>query len=423
MGYNTIEPTGSSLADRSDKHNLMASSIHRALVTEVYIDRGEVQVYLERIGYSAKITIPLLALSAPPSLSEDNRADFKKASWGRYIPQVGDLLLVAFGTNMELYALGYTAVYYPGYKLGDEQNESTGGIGWGDTSGKTMKPGDWDFKSARDSFLYLGDKAKISSGPVATTYNKETQDITHSATLHLNKSSSSSQQFGAVRRFLLPTDTEESYVPSGRGITYAQEFTTAVKWDGIPGGTELARLAMGDVMDDSLPAISLKLSNLGQPTRRHFSANDFTGFIPVYDEVVDCSGNYEVTAALAQGYTWTTPLATWTTTNLNTNVTSSAAVSLTSGAAMNLTAGATMTLTGALLQLGSVAAVSPAVKGTEFTTALSTFLAAIVAAAIPGAVPDPTGVASATFAAALGSAAGNLSAALSNTLSTKVMVE
>jgi len=369
----------------------------------------------------------LVGLSAPPSLTEEGKANFKQASWGRYIPQVGDMMLVAFGANMELYALGYTAVFYPGFDIADEQNETTGGIGWGDISAKEMKPGDWDFKSARNASLYLGEKAKIASGTCSSTYNQSTQDITNTATLHMDKSGSSTRLFGAVRRFLLPTDSEETYVPSGRGITYAQEHTTSVKWDGIPGGAELARLSMGDVMDDSIPSVMLKLSTFGQPTRRHFSANDFSGLVPVYDEITDCLGNYEVLSVTGTNFMWTTALASWNITNLNTTLNSSAAISLTSGAAMTLNSGAALSLTSTgntvitapVTQIGSAAASSPAVKGTEYLAAFNAFLTAVVSAtAVVGTAPQ-----NATALTAIGAAATALQSLIGNTVSSKVLVE
>jgi hypothetical protein len=139
MGSNSINVRGNSFDRRHRDHEKLFNAIHRARVTDVFVEKGTMAVVLEGVAYSAQVTIPLLGLSAPPSVTEEEReqgkANFKASSWGRYLPQVGDLVLVGFGSNGELHALGYSAIFYRGFDLSDSEEESTGGIGWGETSG------------------------------------------------------------------------------------------------------------------------------------------------------------------------------------------------------------------------------------------------------------------------------------------------
>lgn len=332
MGHNRYVPKSNSFALRNEQHKVSSTAIHRAIVTEVYIADGTCKVRLEDLFYEATINFPLLSLSVP---APGGTVDYKSASWGRYIPQKNDILLVAFESNGTLHALGYSSLYFRGLETADKSLEDSGGISWSKVSAKDIRQGDWDFKSSRGSVLYLGQKAKIGSSNCSTTYNVSTADIVTTTDLLIDNIGMSSFRYGSVRRRVLPTDAQEAYIPSGRlspagGISTAQEATLAVKWTGPnPDGSDLATLSFGDVVEEKGGTQILKLSQSGLPVRRYFFNTDLNGLVKTYEEEVDCLGNYAVTAATSTQFNWSTPLANWTITNLQLNVTSSASIGFT----------------------------------------------------------------------------------------------
>jgi hypothetical protein len=395
MGSNSINVRGSSFDRRYRDHEKMFNAIHRARVTDVFVDKGTMAVILEGVSYSAQITIPLLGLSAPPGITEEEReqgkSNFKAASWGRYIPQVGDLILVGFGSNGDLYALGYSAIFYRGFDFSDAAEESTGGIGWGETSGRQMKPGDWDFRSARAASLYLGERASLAAGPYSVAVNAPTDDITITAPLLIGSIGTSRLLFGMVERVVLPTDRSATSIPSPRAGTTAQEGTIKVRWNGGPvDGQELATWSIGDVIDDDDTTAFLRLSNatVPQPVRRYFNSVDNTGYITSYTEMVDAGGNFEVTAPTATDFQWSTVLANWKIDNLSTGLTSVAGIDMSCNALFNITGtGGVVLDSSALIQLGGSGATEPFVMGLKWQSLMNALLTALVSHTHPiGAV-------------------------------------
>jgi hypothetical protein len=362
MGYNTVIPNNSSFASRNKLQSTIFSTIHRAVVTDLHLEKGTVNVSLETVSHSAEVTIPLIGLSMPAN--SDAETSMKSSSWGRYIPQIGDMLLVAFSANGNLHALGYSAMYYKGFEVSDMLTEETGGIGWGKTSGKSLKPGDWDFKSSRESYLYLGDCARLSSGPYSIVLSSSTQDVTVTTSLHLENIGVSKLRFGDVRRFVLPTDLDESYIACDRvsmsGFPEtAQEATINVKCPGLStSGSDIALWSIGDVIDDAGVTASIMRSESGNPVRKYFKASDSSGLITTYEEIVDSIGNYALSSDTAILCEWDTKLANWKISNLTTEIASTTSILLDS----------------ILVKLGGNAAVSSVLKGTEFVNSFSTFL-------------------------------------------------
>ena len=419
MGYDAINPRAGSFKKRSMDHQKLYSAIHRARVTDVFVDKGTVAVTLENVAYSAQVNIPLLGLSAPPSTTEVNKSNFKSSSWGRYIPQVGDLLLVGFGSNGDLYSLGYHAIFYGGFEVADVDNETTGGIGWGETSGKEMKSGDWDFKSSRNCNVYLGEKASISSGPYSMTINQSTSDVIVTTPLLNGVTGNSNFLYGECRRVILPTDTEESTIPTTRAGTAAQEATFKLKWNGgSPEGQELVTWSIGDVIDDDGATAMLRLSdaNVPQPVRRYFNCTDNSGYINSYTEMVDAGGNYNVSSSLGTEFKWDTLLASWEISNLSTKITSTTTVDISAITTCTIEGTAGVILdSAALVQLGGSSASEPMVLGLKWQSFISALLIALSSHTHPSPA-GPTGP-SADFSAQVAS----LTAQVSNSLSTKVL--
>lgn len=327
------------------------SHIHKTRVTDVHVDKGTVDVDFEKYPYRREVTFPLLGLSSPPKPDPDVDTS-KSSSWGRYIPQVGDMLLVGFSSSGEAFALGYYAIYYAGFDQKDEARKEKGGIGWGSASDRKLKPGDWDFKSSRGGVLYLGDRARIGSGSSTIELSKSDNSIT--TTTNLNRSRygmASETRQGDVKRVVLPTDTSESYVASGLNpLLNAQESLDVVRVGSInPAflltGQELVRQSIGEVIDDDSPAPMLMTSALGSYVRSYIGVKDASGTLRVYESKVDMLGNYEVSATTATQFQWTTPLAAWDITNLSTSITCVASFDVTATESVSFTAGTSFDVT------------------------------------------------------------------------------
>jgi len=407
------------LLSKQKDNDRFLQCIHRATVTDVHIDKGTVNVEFEDINYSDEVTIPLLGLSMPPKKSESD-ANELSSSWGRYIPQENDVLLVGFSPNGKLYSLGYHAVFYEGFTQKDTDRESTGGIGWGESSAKKMKPGDWDFKSARNSALYLGDKVKLSSGPHSILVNNSSGDITSKSSLLVGQYGSSSEsRKGGARRKILPTDSAETSIYNLQ-FQVAQESTDVVR-SGFPQ-LELTRTSMGDVVDELTFQVMPSLTG-GTVVRRLEAVKDPFGITDLYAKKVDDLGNCGIEAPTALLFQWLTPASTWNIVNTTTTIASSTAYNITAPA-VAFTAPTSFVVTSPNVQLGSPAAVDFVVKGTTFMTALSAFLAAIAAAgATNAAIIPPTPIGNGAMLVAITTAAAALASALAGTLSLKVKTE
>lgn len=414
------------LLEKKKQHDSFFSSIHKAKVTDVHIDKGTISVLFDDLVYGRdNVTMPLVGLSIPSGDEEGTTT-----SWGRYIPQVDDWVLVAFGSNGECFALGYYAVYYQGMKMMDDNREARGGIGWGESSGKKLKPGDWDFKSARGSFLYLGDKAQLKSGPYSISLNKSTADITIKGQLLIDTyGEASSIRAGAVRRMALPTDTKETYMPDPTNSSRTlQEWTNVVRAGSAvkPDGIELARYQMGEVIAEPplfLPMVPIVdfpdlalLTGLG--VRHYRSSKDPSGTISMYDEIVDDLGNYGVSALTAVAFQWLTPTAMWSITNKDTTITSSATFLVVSPS-ITLQAAASAVVEAPKVSLGGINAAEPLIKGAQFVSSMTTFLG-VVAGASTGVATLPQAVAA---LAAISAAANVMLGQLSGLVSTSVFTE
>ena len=462
MGNNAYIPGAGSLGARKDYDADIYSKINMVQVVEVNLEDGTVKVSFLNLSLQTSATIPLLGLSLPPDKANPTVRDYTSAGWGRYIPQVGDIMLGAYSTDGTLHLFGYSTSYYSSYDVTDQAKESKGGIGWGKSSGKTLKPGDWDFKSARGCMFYMGDKINLSSSNCSMVLNQNSQDINISTPLLIESISSSYKRFGAVRRKVYPTDSAESYMaisdiinPVRVAGSVAQEFTVDLRWGSgsslQPPGGSLAYLAIGDVVDDLNPTVAATgyslLEGDSAPIRYYFhlpNAIDPTDTLKAYAETIDALGNYEVQSNRATLFKWNTPLAAWEISNLSTEMSSTTTFDISSVGNMSLaSSGGTMDITSAmdmtasstlnalfegktgvvlssdiLAKLGGSAASEPVIKGTIWITMFNKLLVALLAHFHTSPV-GPT----ATSADLAVNLAANVYPDLANILSTKVLTE
>lgn len=329
--HNRILPKAGSVSRRKQQHADMMNSIHKATVTDVYLDNGTCQVIFEKLPLSLRVNFPLLGLSVP--LGGDGYSDWKSSSWGRYIPHVGDVLLIAFEYNNSAFALGYYSVDYREMKLRDADSvkNGEGGISWGDASHKELKSGDWDFKSSNGSYLTLSDRARIGSNNCSVTMDSNNASVSISTNTLVLEPGNVRVLSGTVKRKLLPIDFEESIVPSGRGDTNSQEHTVSVNWPNSPATeSPLAFHSIGDVTEEKAGVNMLKVSSLGNPVRKHEYFTDRSGTIKVHEETIDSFGNYLMESNLAIKREYKSPLSDWSVLNKSFDITSSQGFDLTS---------------------------------------------------------------------------------------------
>lgn len=449
MGRIRINPSPAQQA--REANSSFFSAIHRGRVSAVHIDRGTVEVQFDGFSYSREMTFPLLGLSYPYKKSNEDTTHVQATSWGRYIPQEGDMLLVGFSTTGEAFALGYSALFYEGFKYQDDANEATGGIGWGEASGKRLQPGDWDFKSSRGCAFSLGDKVKLNSGPHSIIIDKTMGDLTVTSGLVQDSyGEAGSRRKGDARRYLLPSDAAETYIFSlipGNNTKTAQESYDVVSYGSLVGlPIELTRIHHGEVVDETtktvmVPAINTSLKPLvlmvGTGVRMLHSVKDPSGTTDFYVSAIDDLGNYGVSAISATGFQWMTPAATWQIDNLNTIHNSTGTYSLTSpaitltGATSISLSGGTISVTGStsvtvtaptISALGTVVLGAtgglPLVKATPALLGKWAAYFAAAATAFAALAAEPTLVASATATGAAGTAAGLLAAELAASATT-----
>ena len=461
MGSRANIPSAGSLGNRKGFDESVYSKINRVQVTDVNVEKGTVSITFLNLSVSTTATIPLLGLSCPPDAVNRRDRDYTSAGWGRYIPQVGDVMIGAYGTDGTFHLFGYSTSYYTSYTVVDSAKESKGGIGWSSASGKTLKPGDWDFKSSRGCMFYLGDKINLSSSNCAITLDQTAQETVISSPLLVGAASSSQTRYGSVKRRALATDTSESYITIAADVsnpsrvsTVAQEYTVEINWGSgeatRPPGGRVAYFAIGDVVDDLSPTAGVTGYDLLQgdngPVRYIFylpNAADPTDNLKTYLETVDALGNYSLESSIATSFKWSTPLASWEVSNLSTEITStgtfdvtSTGLSLTSNSTMDLSATAgftassettsvldssikTVVSSDALVHLGKDGVIEGLVKGNQWKILFDLLMSALLAHTHPSAV-GPTGP-SADFAIQYG--LNFLPAKTQLVLSTKVFTE
>ena len=94
----------------------------------------------------------------------------------------------------------------------------------------------------------------------------------------------------------------------------------------------LARLTIGDVVDDLTGQMKVPTINPLMPLRYYLAAYNSTYLLPAYEATIDALGNKQEEALLATNMKWNTPLATWDVTNLSTGFISTTEFSVTSPA-------------------------------------------------------------------------------------------
>lgn len=370
-------------------------------------------------GLSAKresLEIPFAGFSVAGSKDDDgNLLNGFRSSWIRYMPQVDDLVYVAFGPRGEARILG-PANMPGGYKaLADSRDKFKSKFPYADFT--DLKQGEWDMRSSggayifgnRDGALYLA-----AGSTVTQRLDKQNNETRAQAGLWVQGSVGSYVRLGDIKR-RLPTEFKETSKIE-LDPTAPKEFSVHLETN-LPVPLLIADEQLGGVRDDfGAP----RLSTLAQPLRyrRKIWALGSTALvsIPVHSDEVDILGNqtidYGVTSTnvdVSGGPVTNFSLSGLTvsaTGTVSASMSSSGVASVSGDALAQLTSTALAQVDALVVQLGTPLALgNPAVHGTTLLIQLGIIVAALVALSATMVIQEgPTttkGIAWATFGSAL----------------------
>jgi hypothetical protein len=397
---------GRGLNEFRDREGWLNRTVRGHVVT-VDPGRGRASVSFEGAGGERTATIPVGWMSI------DTRSN--RYAWSRYMPTVGDIVLLAFDTNGDVHVLGYDTLNYE--QLQQLQEEGVVPH-W-----RTLQPGEWDQAGAGGAYIHGGINGTLElSGRTVTWRLKGSQlraDLR--APLMAVAGDAGSMRVGDVKRQKLPTDPAESGIVGSDGSTL-KEFRVQVSRNvgGLDDAPQ-AEIHAGDIIDSTLLE---ERSAVGRPKKLRFrvynglpSATGTEGTRSAWISEVDQGGNWTVEAGLAgAGATFTFRSTTGKLDLAFFDVVATATGSISARAT------STASLEGvAKTVLGGSSGVHPAVFGDALQVALNTFCSTVVAVAptLVGAI-DPT---SAGAIGTIATAAGVLQGALAGILSTNVFLD
>ena len=351
------------LQDETQYHN----RINVGQIVGVRPDDGIIQVRLTT-GALHKMPIPVYGFSMPIN-DQDNqqlRAG-TRASWVRYMPQVGDFVKVGFGPDNRPEVIAAAtwgdlpSERGPPGQLGGYAQYSRArdrGVPGMETF-YTLFPGEWDLRSSGNAYIRGGQFGTLflAGGGVTLSLQKEQEELNARAGLTKVDSTGAELRFGDVKR-QTGTDFQETVVPgSGKEwlLQLSQQLAPA---PALPNQffTENA----GDIRDSQGV---IELSSAGNPLRLReqvFDGLPQTGQPIPYVRTVDSLGNVEEVL----GSTATSHV-----------ITGSTIASFSRSGYLTLTYGAeqSISLQAPLINLGANAS-EPVVRGNALNTYLTTTL-------------------------------------------------
>lgn len=281
----------------------------RAQVTAVDNTNGFVTFNLEASPAGGKVaTVAPLWASFPRGGG---------AAWGRFMPQVSDILKVAFDYDDAPRIVGYDIA-------AEKEGFPFGRVGWPslaalhetansnpsakvtvtDSKGNKsqvsiakyaqfipLQPGEFDFMSSGGAYIYgqANGRLYMAGGAVSVSLNKNDLLIEQYAQCWTHHADDCTFRFGQVRR-PDPADTIEKTLTIDAGGTY-KEFSALLKTTQAPGvALDLASIQLGNVVvgDGQIPE---KLD--GVDLRFLVRAHNIAG-IEMFSMVTDMNGNHQI---------------------------------------------------------------------------------------------------------------------------------
>lgn len=257
--------------ERGTRGVLNPTGVHnrtiRAQVSAVDADNGYVIFTYESLPSGGKYaTVPPLWLSFPP-------ASVGGPAWGRFMPQITDMVKVSFDYNDEPRIVGYDVVAnkplvgdgHSGWPQLKDINENAKNSS--DTSKakfgqfNPLKPGEYDFMSSGGAYIYGGSTGRLylAGGAVSISLVKNDMRMQARALLWSHIADDSEFKFGQVRR--RKDDGTEAIVSSDQNGDF-KEFRVTVNKSTDSGKQELASIVVGNVVDDTGNIVQGKQSSI-----------------------------------------------------------------------------------------------------------------------------------------------------------------
>lgn len=270
----------------------------RAQITSVDADNGFVLLTYESLPAGGKYaTVPPLWMSFPSG-------DIGGPAWGRYMPQISDMVKVSFDYNDEPRLVGYDVIAakknvadgYTGWPQLKEQNANAQSS---DDNSRAkfgqfnpLAPGEYDFMSSGGAYIYGNTYGRLymAGGAVSISLIKNDLRLQSRAQLWSHIADDSEFKFGQVRR--RKSDGTEAIV-SGDQDGQLKEMSAKIYKSTDSGKQDVAHMVMGNVLDDSGTQISTPNA---QSAVRHmlqiFNANAELRLRHFFDQ----DGNWEIHA-------------------------------------------------------------------------------------------------------------------------------
>lgn len=242
-------------------------------ITAVDARNGIVGVrFLTGGGQRPEVRIPMFQLSVMGANS----------SWFRFMPQVGDRVTLIQNVDGTMHIANYECVNYAQLADADQEDQFLF---------RPLKEGEFEIRSAGFASVFgsrLGE-LRLAGGPATLTLSRENLVATLDAPLVRATATSCEIRFGELRRKFLPTDTEETSIPTFR------EFKLVVARDVVAAALPMVEVKMGDVVTE-VPPYPPALSALPTPSplRTSMRVLDPTGLFALFGMRVDALGNLEI---------------------------------------------------------------------------------------------------------------------------------
>lgn len=289
-----------SVGDIIDQRGVLNRTI-RAQVRTVDSDNGFVVLIYENMPSGGKyVTAAPLWMSFPDS-------KIGNPSWGRFMPQEGDLVRVSFDYNDRPIIVGYdidaaklgVADGHSGWPAINDEYKKAAGDENGDASKAKfaqftpIKPGEYDFMSNGGAYIYGNNQGRLylAGGSVSVTLIKNDLRISQRAQLLSHTADDCELRFGQVRRINSANNLDEKVSSDSDGKF--KEFGVVLKKTLEAGSSQdVATFKMGNVIDDSGSA---QQSSASKDARLWYQAFTDAGE-EALKMVIDNVGNWDILA-------------------------------------------------------------------------------------------------------------------------------
>jgi len=257
----------------------------RSRIIDVRPEKGTCTLeYESTIGQRNDVHIPLLAFSF-------NVKSPDQSAWMRYMPQIGDVVLISFDANGTPYIIGYDTLSYE--ELQKQDSSKLPGfvfrqLKWGEFDCRSAGMAGWFASRAGTLTLFAGDQN--------FKLYRTTRQVDANFGLFKLSSDDTLIRLGDAKRKKTPLDVNESgVIATGLQLKEANfDVNQTLAFVKKP----VARFSFGNVIEEPTllsAAVPMKGDLSGDPVRWHLELFDTTGFISAFKEQIDDHGNVGIT--------------------------------------------------------------------------------------------------------------------------------